>query len=82
MGYGCSTHGTCIKNVGRKPEGKRPLGNPRHRWEDNIKMYIKRKECESVDWIHLAQDKFQWQVFLKTVMRLRIPQKAGNVLTS
>jgi hypothetical protein len=41
----------------RRPEGKRPLGRHRHRWEDNINMDFKEIECESVDWIHLAQDR-------------------------
>ena len=40
-----------------KPEGKRPLGRPRHRWEDNIKMYLQEMGCGGVDWIELAQDR-------------------------
>jgi len=41
----------------RKPEGKRPLGRPRFRWEDNIKMDLQEVECEGVDWIELPQDR-------------------------
>jgi len=41
----------------RKPEGKRPLGRPRHRWEDNIKMYLKEIGYEGVNWIHVVQHK-------------------------
>jgi hypothetical protein len=44
-----------------KPEGKRPLGGPRHRWEDNIKMDLQDVECESMDWIELAQDRDRWR---------------------
>jgi hypothetical protein len=44
---------------------KKPLGKPRRRWEDNIRIYLRRKGWEGVDWIHLAQDKGQWQTFLK-----------------
>jgi hypothetical protein len=44
-----------------KPEGSRPLGTPRRRWEDKVKMYIKDLEWEGVDWIHLAQDRGHWR---------------------
>jgi len=43
-----------------KPEGKRPLGRPRRRWEDNIKMDLLEVGCEGVDWIELAQDRDRW----------------------
>jgi len=46
----------------RKPEGKRPLGRPRHRGEDNIIMNLRNIRWEGVDWIHLAQDRDQWRV--------------------
>jgi len=45
----------------RKPEGKRPLGRPRHRWEDNIKMDLQVVGCGGMDWIELAQDGDRWQ---------------------
>jgi hypothetical protein len=53
--------------VGR-PEGRRPLGRPRRRWEDNIKMYL-----GDVDWIHLAQDRDRWRALVNTVMNLEVP---------
>jgi hypothetical protein len=53
-----------------KPEGKRPLGSPRRRWEDNIRIDVREIGWEVVDWIHLAQDSDQWRA---TVMNLRIP---------
>jgi hypothetical protein len=48
---------TCRTEVG-KPEGKRPLGTPKHKWKDNIKMDL--AGCKDVDWIHLVQNKIQW----------------------
>jgi hypothetical protein len=50
----------------RQSEGKRPLGRPRHRWEDNIKMIIEEIGCDGVDWIQMTQDKVQWQAFVNT----------------
>jgi hypothetical protein len=55
-----------------KPEGRRPLGRPRHIWEDNIKMDL-REGFGDLDWIHLAQDKDRWQALVNTMMRLRVP---------
>jgi hypothetical protein len=46
----------CIQSLVRKPEGKRPLGRPRRRWEDNIKMDLQEVGFEGIDWIELAQD--------------------------
>jgi len=51
--------------VGR-PKGKRPLGRPRHRWEDNIKMDLREIGMDGVDWIWLARDSVQWQAFVNT----------------
>jgi hypothetical protein len=56
-----------------KPEGKRPLGRPRRRWVDNIKMDLREIEWDSVDWIELAQDRDQWKALVNTVMNLRVP---------
>jgi len=56
-----------------KYEGKRPLGRPRRRWEDNIKMALQGVGCGGMDWIDLAQDRDSWQAFVKTVMKLRVP---------
>jgi len=53
--------------------GKRPLGRPRHRWEDNIKMYLQEVGCGGMDWIGLAQDWDRWQALVNAVMNLRVP---------
>jgi hypothetical protein len=53
-----------------KPEGKRPLGRPRHRWENGISMDLREIGWESVDWIHLAQDRQQWRAAVSMVMNL------------
>jgi hypothetical protein len=57
----------------RKPEGKRPLGRPRRRWVDNIKMALREIGLDGVDWIKLAQDRDQWRALVNTVMNLRVP---------
>jgi len=56
-----------------KPEGKRPLGRPRCRWEDNIKMDLQEVGCGGMDWIELAQDRNGWREFVNAVMNLRVP---------
>jgi hypothetical protein len=56
-----------------KPEGKRPLGTPRRRWVDNIKMNLGEIEWDGMDWINLAQDRDQWRALVNTVMNLRVP---------
>ena len=56
-----------------KPEGKRPFGRPRSRWEDNIKMDLQEVECGGVDWIELAQDRYRWRALVNAVMSLRVP---------
>jgi hypothetical protein len=56
-----------------EPEGKRPLGRPRRRWVDNIKMDLTEIEWNGVDWIELAQDRDQWRALVNTVMKLRVP---------
>jgi len=58
--------------VGR-PEGKRPLGRPRHRWDDKIMIDLREKGINGMKWIWVAQDRFQWQVFVNTVMNLQVP---------
>jgi hypothetical protein len=58
--------------VGR-PEGKRLLGRPRRRWEDNIKRDLREIGIDGANWIRLAQDRVQWQAFVDTVMNLRVP---------
>ena len=56
-----------------KPEGKRPLGRPRHRWVDNIRMDLQEVGYGSVDWIGLTQDRDRWRTLVSTVMNLRVP---------
>ena len=56
-----------------KPEGKRPLGIPRRRWEDNIKMDLQEVGCGGMDWIELAQDRDRWRTLVTVVMYLRVP---------
>jgi hypothetical protein len=55
-----------------RPEGKKPLGRPRRRWEDNIKMDLKEVGGGCGDWIELAQDRDRWRVLVSTVMNLRV----------
>jgi hypothetical protein len=59
-------------SVGR-PEGRRPLGRHRHRWEENIKMDLRDIGIDAANWIQLAQDRVQWRAFVNTVMNLRVP---------
>jgi hypothetical protein len=56
-----------------KPEGKRPLGRPRRRWEDNIKMDLREIEWGGMDWTDLVQYRYQWRDFVNRVMNLRVP---------
>ena len=56
-----------------KPEGKRPLGRPRRRWEDNIKMDLQEVGCGDMYWIELAQNRDRWRVLVTAVMNLRVP---------
>jgi hypothetical protein len=56
-----------------EPEGKRPLGRPRRRWEDNIKIDLRETGFGDVDWIHLAQDRDRWRALVNTIMNLRVP---------
>jgi hypothetical protein len=55
-----------------KPEGKRPLGRPRHRWEDRIRMDLREIGWGSVQWIQLAQDRDRWQALVNRVMNLQV----------
>jgi len=64
--------GMCRVLVG-KPEGKRPLGRPRRRWEDNIKMDLQEVGCGSMDWIELAQGRNRWWTLVNAVMNFRVP---------
>ena len=64
-----------------KPEGKRQLGRPRSRWEDNIKMDLQEVGFWSMDWIEMAQDRDRWRPLVNAVMNLLVPSNAGNFLT-
>jgi hypothetical protein len=76
MGRACGTYGEVI-NVHRvlveKPERKRPLGRPRHRWEDNIKMDLQEVGGGRGDWMELAQDRDRWRALVGTVRDFRVP---------
>jgi hypothetical protein len=65
-----------------KPEGKRTLGTPRHRWKDNINMDLQEVGLEGMAWINLAQHRDRWQALVNVIMNLWAPQSAGNFLTS
>jgi hypothetical protein len=56
-----------------KTEGKRPLGRPKHRWTDNIKMDLSEIGLSVVNWIGLAQDRYRWRALVNLVMNLRVP---------
>jgi hypothetical protein len=76
MGGACSAYeggrGVYSVLVG-KPEGKRLLGRPRHRWEDNIKLDLQEVGCGYVDWIGLALDRDRWRALVSVVMNLQVP---------
>jgi hypothetical protein len=75
---GGERRGMCRVLVG-KPGVKRPLGRPRHRWENNIKMDLQEEGCGGMDWIELAQDRDSWRALVNVVMNLWVPQNAGNL---
>jgi hypothetical protein len=64
--------GNVYKVLMGKPERKRPLGRPRRRWEDGMKMDLREMGCGSVDWIQLAQDRDRWRALVNTAMNLRV----------
>ena len=72
MGEGRGVHRVLVG----KPEGKRPLGRPRRRWEDNIKMDLEVGRGYG-DWMELAQDRDSWRALVSTVMNLRVPKMRG-----
>jgi hypothetical protein len=75
--------GTCSSTHGKergvyrvlvgRPEGKRPLGRPRRKWENNIEMNLGEIGIDGANWFQLAQDRVQWQAFVSTVINLRVP---------
>ena len=54
------------------PEGKRPLGRPRRRWKDNIKVDLQEVRCGAIDWIELAQDRDSWRARVNAVMNVQV----------
>jgi hypothetical protein len=66
----------------RNPEGRRPLGRPRLRWVDNIKMNLREVEWDGRDCIDVAQDRDQWRAYVNAVMNLRVPYNAGKFSSS
>jgi len=73
MGEGRGVHRVLVG----KPEGKRPLGRTRHRWEDNIKTDLQEVGGGCEDWMELAQDRDRWWALVNTVMNLRVPKMRG-----
>jgi len=76
MGGECSAYGeeeSVYRVLVGKLEGKRPLGRPRRRWEDNIKMNLQEVGCGGMDWIELARDRDRWRALVNSVMSLRVP---------
>jgi len=75
MGGACSAYGGrrgVYRVLVGKTEGRRPLGRPRRRWEDNIKMDLQEVECGGMDWIDLAEDRDRWWVLVTAVMNVRV----------
>ena len=58
-----------------KPERKKPLGRPRCKWEDNIKMDLREVSCDPRDWINLAENRDKWRAYVRAVMYLWVPEK-------
>ena len=76
MGGACRTYGErrgVYRVLVGKPEGKRPLGRPRRRWVDNIKMDLQEVGCGGMDWIELAQDGDRWRALVNAVKNFGIP---------
>jgi hypothetical protein len=76
VGRTCGTNGgeeECVWLLVGKPEGKRPLGRPRRRWIDNIKIDLLEIGLGVVDWIGLAQNRYRWRALVNSVMNLRVP---------
>jgi hypothetical protein len=68
MGEGRGVYGVLVG----KPEGRRPLGRSRRRWEDNIRMELREVGCRCVDWIELTEDRDRWRALVSAVMNLRV----------
>jgi hypothetical protein len=84
MGEVCSTNGekrNAYRLVG-KPEGKTPLGRPRRKWVDNIRMDLVGVGWGDVDWIGLAQDRDRWRALVNSVLNIRLHKMLGNYRVS
>jgi hypothetical protein len=82
MGGPCSTNGekmNAYRLLVGKREGKRPLGRPRRRWVDNIRMDLGEVGWDNVDWIGLAKDRNRWRALVNSVLNLRVPWNAGKL---
>jgi hypothetical protein len=76
MGGACSAYGErrgIYRVLMEKPEGKKPYGRPRHRWEGNNKMDIQEMGFGGMEWIELAQDRDRWRALVSAVMKFRVP---------
>jgi hypothetical protein len=83
MGRACSTNGekrNAYRILVGKPEGKRPLGRPRRKWGDNIRMDLREIGWGGMDWIDLTQDRDQRRVLVNTVMNIRVLHKCWETL--
>jgi hypothetical protein len=63
------------------PEGKRPLGRPRRRWEDNIRIDLGEVRWGDVDWIGLAKDRNRWRALVNSVLNVRVPWNVGKLFS-
>ena len=75
MGWECGAYGRgegVYRVLLEKPEGRRPLGRPRRRWVDNIRMDLQEVGCGYIDWIGLAQDRDRWRTLVSAVTNLRV----------
>jgi hypothetical protein len=82
MGGPCSTNGEkrdAYRLLVGKPEGKGPLGRPRRRWMDNIRMDLGEVGWGGVDWIGLAKNRYRWRILVNSVLNFRVPRNAGKL---